>query len=197
MVRVDLGAAQAGLGLGALLGPPLEVALRDSQNRSIRDWVRPGTRFATHIDGGKPLGFGSVKVWITSLDLADGEARRQEYRSLFGTSDAERAAREKSGLRLSAAGDAAAGPVAVFKAAIEKAYGSGKAGSFDSVASIEAFLIAARGFADDLPLHYPRRDKRPDPDGNNYEWFVRNQRQNGQKLSLPDIRTDNGLPRDP
>ncbi len=207
---------------------------RDSQNRSVRDWVRTGTRFSTHIDvvnlnsaelgallwlldlgrkrsdgqppahlrigGGKPLGFGSVRVWITSLDLADGAAKRLEYRSFLGFSQTEPAADENSILRLMAKDgavspvlDASDGPVAAFRTAIENAYGD----SFSTVPFIESFLIAARGFADNLPLHYPRRTPKPDPDGKNYEWFVQNQHQDGQKLSLPDIRTDTGLPRRP
>jgi CRISPR-associated protein (TIGR03986 family) len=212
-------------------------AKQDSQNRSVLDWVRPGTRFSTHVDvvnlsaaelgallwlldlgrkhdrqppahlrlgGGKPLGFGSVRVWITSLDLWDGEAKRQEYRSFLGISGAAQGAPPESGLHLSA--DEAAvgtqldnpgGPVAAFKRAMKKAYGDGKADTFESLALIAAFLVAARGFDDALPLHYPRCGEHPDPDGNNYEWFVANQRQHGQKLSLPDITTDGGLPRNP
>jgi CRISPR-associated protein (TIGR03986 family) len=223
---------------------------RDGQNRSVRDWVRPGTRFETHIDvmnlnaaelgallwlldlgrtqggepaahlrlgGGKPLGFGSVRVTITAIDLADGEARRAEYRSLLGIPDAERAAQAQSGLRLLAKGDAVtealahlptgtehgarpAGsdpihPVAAFKTAIAQA--CGKPGAFDEMPAIAAYLIAARGFADALPLHYARTGECADPEGKNYEWFVANQHpQRGRKLALPDIRTDTGLPRD-
>jgi CRISPR-associated protein (TIGR03986 family) len=210
-------------------------AKQDSQNRSVLDWVRPGTRFSTHVDvvnlnaaelgallwlldlgrkqdrqppahlrlgGGKPLGFGSVRVWITSLDLCDGEAKRQEYRSFLGISGAAQGAPTESGLHLSADEaavgtklDSPGGPVATFKRAIKKAYGDGKADTFESLALIAAFLVAARGFDDALPLHYPRWGEHPDPDGNNYEWFVANERQHGQKLSLPDITTDSGLPR--
>jgi CRISPR-associated protein (TIGR03986 family) len=208
---------------------------QDSQNRSVLDWVRPGTRFSTHVDvvnlnaaelgallwlldlgrkhdrqppahlrlgGGKPLGFGSVRVWITSLDLCDGEAKRQEYRSFLGISGAAQGAPTESGLHLNADEaavgtqlDSPGGPVAAFKRAMKKAYGDGKADTFESLALIAAFLVAARGFDDALPLHYPRCGEHPDPDGNNYEWFVANQRQHGQKLSLPDITTDSGLPR--
>ncbi len=139
--------------------------------------MRPGGRPPGHLrlGGGKPLGFGSVRVWVTSLDLFDGEARRQGYRSFFGT----------SGPRLLGDSDAVDQKltaqdrlVTTFKKAIENAYGSGQPDCFETVALIGAFLAAARGFSD-LPVHYPRLSKQPDPAGENYKWFVENAEVNG------------------
>ena len=82
---------------------------RDSQNRSYKDWVQPGTTFSTDIDvsnlnkselgallwllnldqgylrigSGGPLGFGSIKIEITKLNLINGEGKKQEYSSLL------------------------------------------------------------------------------------------------------------------
>ena len=83
---------------------------RDSQNRSVAGWVKPGTEFSMSIDidnlsdvelgalcwlldapagwhlrlgGGKPLGFGSVRLALTGGQLAQGHERAARYRSLL------------------------------------------------------------------------------------------------------------------
>ena len=66
---------------------------------------------------------------------------------------------------------------------------------------IEAFLAAARGHADSLPTHYPRTTQAPDPAGENFKWFVANEKEGkspkGRKLSLPSLDADTGLTYDP
>jgi CRISPR-associated protein (TIGR03986 family) len=178
---------------------------RDSQNRSITAWVNPGTEFAFDIDvtnlsdvelgallwllslpdhhyhrlgGGKPLGFGSVKVQINenSTDLRLGEDWKQFYRTLQITEG------DKKQDYLNC--------VAKYKQATQELYGKGK--SFESISFISAFCTAAAGFDDGHPIHYPRIDQKIDPDGKNYEWFTNNE--GGDQWSLPSLERDHGLP---
>lgn len=184
---------------------------RDNQNRSIQGWVKPGTGFTFdlhvtnlsrvelgalvwllnlpeehyhRLGGGKPLGFGSVRLETdpASTQLCDGNGWRQIYSTLddlaLSTVDHEELIRE-------------------FKETARTSYGS--PASFDNVSFIAAFLKMAKGFEGSLPIHYPRakRPSDPHPDGQNFEWFVANDRtgQNGgPQASLPDLATDLGLP---
>lgn len=128
---------------------------------------------------GKPLGFGSVKVEIDSLDLKDGKAMRETYRSLAVVS-----ARAVKGEEEPVARKA----VDAFKTAIADAYRA-PSGCADFVATpfIAAWLHAARGFDDQHPIHYPRmtegyqdgqgnvvKDEGPHPKGENFKWFQNN-----------------------
>ena len=190
-----------------------EKSPRDDQNRSITEWVKPGTVFTTWLDvinlsreelgallwllsldafeqsnaghfhrlgGGKPLGFGSVKIEITGLDVAAGEGKKAEYLSLRPLADEARTGEHFAFAR--EAPDAIAKAqefVDDFTDAIEKAYAD-HGTAYTDVPFIKAFLRAARGFDDGLPIHYPRASRAPDPAGKNYEWFVEN-----EKLHLP------------
>lgn len=139
---------------------------------------------------GKPLGFGSVSVRLTGLDLQDGEARRADYASLFKAGE--------GGERLKAQGEAssdAAKPlVEAYRAALSALF-AGK--PFDEVSVIKAFRNAACGI-DDLPVHYPRATPAPDGDGKNFEWFVANNKEDrnepGPKYALPPLWSPAGLP---
>lgn len=207
---------------------------RDDQNRSVLSWVKPETKFTFTIDvtnlsrvelgallwlldlnrqendkaaipraffhrlgGGKPLGFGSVKLEIDwqNTDLRCGNEWRDYYLSL--DESPAQPTPEKANTPQSCIKD--------FKEAVFEAYpGSGK--DFRSVPFIAAFLRAAEGFTDGLPIHYPRTQPKnwlgeddpvpPHPEGKSYEWFVANERtgrDGGDKLSLPDLVTDAGL----
>lgn len=188
-------------------------ALRDDQNRSILGWVNPKAEFTARIEvtnlsvaelgallwlldlperhfhrlgGGKPLGFGSVKIRITALDLADGAALKSDYASLLLPEQ-----RNGEGERLTArdaAGVAAVtkAPIDAFKAAISGAYGR-----FDDVPFVKAFLNAAKGFS--KPIHYPRATPAPHPAGENFKWFVGNNRGNWC-LALDPLFDPKGLP---
>lgn len=178
---------------------------RDSQNRSITAWVNPGTEFTFDIDvtnlsdvelgallwllslpdhhyhrlgGGKPLGFGSVKVEINenSTDLRLGEDWKQFYRTL----QISEGDKKQDYLNC----------VAKYKQATQELYGKGK--SFESISFISAFCTAAAGFDDGHPIHYPRIGQKIDPDGKNYEWFTNNE--GGDQWSLPSLERDHGLP---
>lgn len=83
--------------------------------------------------------------------------------------------------------------IRLFKASVIEAYAP-EGGAFDAVSFIAAFLRAAAGQPTGLPTHYPRTTTNPNPEGRNYEWFVRNARDNGPNHPLPDILDDDGLP---
>jgi hypothetical protein len=189
---------------------------RDNQNRSIQGWVRPGTEFTFDIHvtnlskvelgallwllslpdkhyhrfgGGKPLGFGSVRLEIDASNtrLYDGNGWKQTYSTLedFLPTEADRNAL-----------------VQAFQEAVRTSYGPPR--SFENVPFIAAWLKMATGHADTLPTHYPRARQQgqgstvpPNPEGLAYEWFVANDRtgqHGGPKVSLPDLQADTGLP---
>ena len=144
------------------------------------------------LGGGKPLGFGSVRLEIAGLDLRNGAAWRAFYKS-FETAPAP-AFDQKAA-------------IAQFQQAVADAYGdpaqaAGEPQSrFQRVPFIAAFLRAAEGFRDALPIHYPRARQPnqqgavpPHPEGKAFEWFVANERQPGDAIGLPDLVDDHGLP---
>lgn len=191
---------------------------RTGQNKSVTAWVNPNAVFTFDLQVsnlsdvelgallwllqlpeehylrlglGKPLGFGSVRLEIEESDLRLGSDWRQRFELAEST----------GGRDLRAC-------VKCFKSAVSKAYGSGN--NVEQVSFIAAFLAAAQGPNDGLPLHYPRTDPDRTQAGPSYEWFVHNERGKrepgagrnritirGKKYALPDIRNDKGLPYDP
>ena len=178
---------------------------RDSQNRSITGWVNPDTEFTFDIDisnlsdvelgallwllnlpegfhhrlgGGKPLGFGSVRVEanLDSSDLRTGQQWQEFYRSLklievpeFNSSDC----------------------ISKYQTAVEEAYEI----PFDSVSFIAAFCRSAKGFEDGIAIHYPwnpEKEGKPDPQGENFKWFTDNEQ--GDRWSLPSLISGESLP---
>jgi CRISPR-associated protein (TIGR03986 family) len=193
---------------------------RDSQNRSIKGWITAGTEFQFDIHftnlseielgalvwllsmdekhfhrfgGGKPLGFGSVKLNLdfTKTEIFNGKELEKRYQSLDDVSmdktDAETCKTK-------------------FKDAMKSAYPNSN--------FLESFMRACEGFTNTtLPIHYPRarqfredRDRNvtwlslespnplpPHSEGLAYEWFVANNK-NGKQNVLPNISEDTGLP---
>lgn len=170
-----------------------EIEQRDTQNRSIGGWVRPGTRFRFTIEvrdlddvelgalawllalpsghfhrlgAGRPLGFGSVRldVDMEGSELRTGREHADRYRSLRSPIH-----ECDANAILSLAG-------AEFSRQVEAS---------ESLGAVRmAMLSVARG-RPDLPVHYPRvRPDRlpadvpapPDPCGGNYAWFTENER---------------------
>lgn len=184
--------------------------IRTEQNRSINEWVKPETTFNFDVDvtnlsgvelgallwllnqpdkhyfrfgGGKPLGFGSATLKITSLDLRDGEAIRADY-AAFGESDDALLKKIKNSV-------AAQPLIDAYKQALPVAVGDANQ-PFDNLRVIKAFVNAAKG--GDLPVHYPRSSAPPNAKGENFTWFRANEK-NGQKNSLPDlVNAVRGLP---
>jgi len=183
---------------------------RDDQNRFVLGWVKPGAEFQfdLHVHnlskvelgalvwllslpdehylrfgGGKPLGFGSVRLTIDTWDVRTGQDLRTRY----------------SGWTASApAADSRQGLAHAFQGAIVRAYPGAGDGSFDTIPFIRAFLAACRGFEDNLPLHYPRatddgQPGPPSPEGESFKWFVANERK-GSRYALHDLVADKGLP---
>jgi len=186
---------------------------RDDQNRSIREWVKPDSKFQFTIDitnlsnvelgallwllelpenhyhrlgSGKPLGFGSVSLKInwTDTDLRTGEDWRKFYSSLLPVDKPDQTIAKQS--------------VEEFKKAIAQAYGNNN--NFDKIDFITAFCRCAQGFNDNLPIHYPRTSKEQNPNGEGFNWFVQNEKEGesgGLKLALPYLSNDHGLPYQP
>lgn len=75
-----------------------------------------------------------------------------------------------------------------FKRAVVAVYGVGK--RFEQVRFIAAFCQSSKGF-DHAAVHYPRVTEHLTPEGEAFEWFVKNEqesnRERGLKLSLPDL----------
>ncbi|HEY9869026.1 MAG TPA: TIGR03986 family CRISPR-associated RAMP protein [Candidatus Obscuribacterales bacterium] len=185
---------------------------RDDQNRSVLGWVKPGAQFSFDIHvhnlstvelgallwllelpeghylrfgGGKPLGFGSVRLTIDANDVRSGADLRARYQAWHTTTPPA---------------DARNDAITAFKNALIRAYGQPSQG-FERVPFIEAFLIACRGFKDNLPYYYPRATANgqpgpPSPDGEFFKWFVANERKDARH-SLPDLRSERGLPKLP
>ena len=178
---------------------------RDSQNKSIKGWVNPQTEFTFDIDivnlsgvelgallwllslpenyyhrlgGGKPLGFGSVRLdidWENS-DLRKGENWKDFYCSLTPIDHPDINRKEL---------------IEQYKSAVSSAYES----SFDKVSFVAAFCRCAKGFEDGLPVHYPRLNHQIDAEGKNYEWFTNNEA--GEGFSLPSLVQGDSLPLNP
>lgn len=187
-----------------------EKIRRDDQNRSVTAWVKPGTVFTARLHltnlsrveagallwllslpedhchrlgGGKPLGFGSVRIRIRGCRLHDGAALATHYQSFGAGATAELdhqelvAAFRRALLEAYPPTRATASPAAENALAADLARaaitGSPKAPDIEAIPFIRAFLNACRGGR--LPVHYPRTGLAPDPEGKQYEWFVENE----------------------
>ena len=176
---------------------------RDDQNRSIKAWVEPSITFQFDIDvtnlsevelgallwlltlpedyflrlgNGKPLGFGSVhlELDIETTDLRQGNIWKQYYKSLIPQAKPMDFQIDKSIQR--------------FKEEIESKYNQ----NFFSIPFIQAFSKNCRGFNDNKPIHYPRNSTVRTINGEGFDWFVENER--NQQVSLPSLLDqDEGL----
>ena len=188
---------------------------RDTQNRSITGWIEPQTVFkaslyvqnlqpqevgallwllslsADHyfrLGYGKPLGFGSLKIEIDTDRLVEGCLP-------LGTGDDWNAyyADLNACVPATMNGDVQGEHIAEFEASMARAYD--KFPNFEQLPFISDFLQILRGPVGDSPIHYPRPNPKPDPEGKNFEWFVANER--GSQRSLPKVTDRNGLPYQP
>lgn len=171
----------------------------DDQNRTVNDALAPGARFeftvnfenlgpfelgallwSLEMDGqgyhrlgyAKPLGFGSVKIEIGDLKVLDAKGR---YNSLIDDGWQQVADRTKC--------------IEQFKRALAEHYGDG---DFEVLENVQDLRILLSDPINNLPVHYPRTARDPDPSGKNFEWFMGNNRSAYYALSLPE--NDQGLP---
>ncbi|MGW0587802.1 TIGR03986 family type III CRISPR-associated RAMP protein [Streptosporangium sp. NPDC002607] len=173
---------------------------RDTQNRSIKGWVRPGTTFRFVVEVrdlddhelgalawlltlppghfhrlglGRPLGFGSVRLEVEAenTELHSGAEYAAHYRSLSGTLP------DTDGVkRLIRAGE-------TFTRMVE---------GVESLTKVRDAMLAVSRGNPGLPVHYPRTQPDwsrgevpvpPDPRGRNYEWFTENERPEGKRIA--------------
>ncbi|MGB9666584.1 MAG: TIGR03986 family type III CRISPR-associated RAMP protein [Candidatus Cryosericum sp.] len=189
----------------------------DTQNRTVESWVKPGTAFNFDIDvtnlssvelgalvwilslgpnrylklgSGKAYGFGSVALAIDwdGSQLGKGSDWAAYYRSLTSV---EPVVVQDKGAEL----------VRQYQQAVSAAGGV----AFEQVPYIKAFVVAAQGYKDSLPTHYPRSRRMDDPSsvppkpaGEGFKWFSENERSAKgclpKGLALPDLAVDQGLP---
>ena len=198
----------------------------DSQNRSIKGWIKPNTEFKAtlyvqnlqaeevgallwlltlpdkhyfRLGYGKPLGFGSVRMEIdcTDQDLPIGTG--EDWKNYYAGFD-------KKSSPTTADRDAQCNWIEKLKRSfmdsMKAAYPSPKHyvdsnQNFDNLLFISGFRRVLRGPKKDLPIHYPRTTGKPKSDGKNFEWFVDNDHKYGKKLVLPEVTSDKGLPYKP
>jgi len=177
---------------------------KSDQNRTVRGALKSGATFTFTVDFenlaplelgallyaleleegmyhrlgyAKPLGFGSVKITVEEVKIIGWDERLRSLKPDAGRKPLSRDLLNKY--------------KSDFLAAMHDLYGD----EFDKV--VLADLRALLSEPSDLPIHYPRTPKEPDPKGNNYEWFVGNKRlgKNGYPLPLPEEeKGGKGLP---
>jgi len=173
--------------------------VRDDQNRSVRGVLKKGAIFEFDLEFenlhplelgallwalelepgmhhrlgyGKPLGFGSVTLRVTGLEVLN---TAQRYSSLSSDGWEDRLASKEKW-------------VSDFAEAMRAKYGA----AFDGLlAELRAILGAPS-----LPVHYPREAPLPTKEGENFRWFVKNKRRRDpHPLGL--AAEDGGLPISP
>lgn len=151
---------------------------------------------------GKPLGFGSMKLeidWERSVEdkrLPLGMGK--DWKRYYATLDAQPPA------TLDATQQAQC--IQAFKSSMIVAYATAeetrsskqeisKMQRFDSLPFIKEYLQALKGPSNDNPIHYPRLESKPNQQGENFRWFVENEKRS--KHALPSVMGKQGLPYSP
>lgn len=193
--------------------PASDGKQRGKFNRSVAEWIQPGTEFSIALDVfnlsgvelgallwylragmrrstgyGKPLGFGAVE-W--SLDearcsLIKGAELRSAYEDPFKPSFVE--------VDGEVPGEQIRELIAKFEEASRAAWSNDTLESAPHLADLRAVARGRR----DLAVHYPRTTPKPAADGKNFEWFVLNEKHTGARRALgrPSDR-EPSLPVDP
>jgi CRISPR-associated protein (TIGR03986 family) len=160
--------------------------------------------------GGKPLGFGSVRLELVTKIQKEGQDTL--------VSDIRTGAELKESRYGSLGSDSMYCDPQRLKTCVEafqKAVATMGGSHFEEAKFIKAFLRAAQGFDDNKPIHYPRTREQgtseyppPNPVGESFKWFVENSRTEtrtnqatNQKyavakygFALPDLSNEIGLP---
>jgi len=148
--------------LGALLWA-LEIKLKD------------GTQLHHRLGFAKPLGFGSVKMNVSKLEVLNLKDR---YSAL-----------DKSGWQTKTDWQDC---VNSFKAALVALYDDTK--DFESLDNVKDMKALLGEQTHGLPVHYPRSTKEPRADGKNYEWFMGNKKSSNNYALPLACHDDEGLP---
>jgi CRISPR-associated protein (TIGR03986 family) len=175
---------------------------KSDQNRTVKGALRPGSTFtftvdfenlaplelgallyALELENGmfhrlgyaKPLGFGSVKVTVESVQTIDWETRLHSIEPEAGWRSIDGAQHKQEFLKTT-----------------KTLYG-------DEFGKVLSDLRALLGAPPELPIHCPRPTRRFDPDHPQFEWFVGNKRRIEKRrddaVSLPLASADTqGLP---
>ncbi len=181
--------------------------VKDNQNRTVTSWVKAGAQFTfdvhvrdvtlwelglllfvingagsgrdLNLGFGKPLGFGSVSLSVESAVLRTTE---ELISWLLKPDEQETGSSTKSDSVLGDAQEA-------FETESKNAFGK----PFAELPHIQAWCAARR--VGSLPVHYPRTKKNRSETAPSFKWFSANE--SGPRLSLPDLRNDEGLPYTP
>lgn len=178
--------------------------IKDNQNRTVRDALKPGAKFCFTIEFSnlaplelgallwtleleekgchrlgyaKPLGFGSAKVAVNELSILEPA---QRYRSLDnnGWKMVDRSKWQTW--------------VEQFKKAMAAKYVEQSFNDLPNVCDFFALLGAPQT---NIPIHYPRSTRSPQKKGKNFEWFVGNNREPaGPCYALKLATEDDSLP---
>ena len=157
---------------------------------------------------GKPLGFGSVRMEIDEdrcvggcLPLGTGE----DWKDYYAAFDASPPATLDKDRRNNCIEKFKTGMVAAYnpppardetdEGREDQKTSPQRLTSFADLPFISGFLRVLTGPQKGAPIHYPRRDCKPNPEGKNFKWFVDNEK--GAKVVLPAVTDAKGLPYKP
>lgn len=124
---------------------------------------------------GKPLGFGSLRAADIRVKIVDPLARYSES--------------WQSGEHIADPGEQEQW-IKDFKAAMARAYQK----PFEELPHIRELLTLLGEPPTHLPIHYPRTDVQPHPEGKNFEWFMGNNRNRYARFTLELPGEENGFP---
>ena len=151
---------------------------------------------------GKPLGFGSMKLEIDWERSAEDKrlplGMDKDWKSYYATLDAQPPAVLDTMQQAQC--------IQAFKSSMVAAYATAetieatraseqtisKTQRFDSLSFIKEYLQVLKGPSNNDPVHYPRLEYKPNRNGENFKWFVKNEKE--PKHALPSVTEKQGLP---
>ena len=193
---------------------------KDSQNRSITGWIKPGKEFraSLYVQNLQDEEIGAL-LWLLSLNklYAENYYFRLGYGKPLGFGSVKMEIDCQDELPLGKGKDwkdyyasfnksapeklgepQRSDCINKFKTSMKKAYDK-QLGvqNFDKLPFIKELLQVLKGPEDNLPIHYPRTDPVQDPEGKNFAWFSRNESNRNSRLVLPTATGDKGIPYNP
>jgi len=182
--------------------PDKKGRTKSDQNRTVKGALKPGAKFTftIHFENlarvelgallwvlemegeqyhrlgfAKPLGFGSLRLSVSDVSVVN-LAERYGIDEGTGTQSLSAASRRSL--------------VEQFKTAMQRAYQE----DFDDLPPIRELFTLLSAPDPDYPIHYPRTDSQPAPDGKNFEWFMGNTRNKDARYTLEMPGEEQGLP---